>query len=179
MKQGLWKVESHFPAAQGKVLLGLANGQTNKEIAKDHGVSPSAINSAMTKLREKLSGKLEASGKRAWIVSEAIRLNWLTLAMILLCLNTTLFTDLDIRRSTNRLPSRTVQRMTRNKREGLIDDIESALANPEYLMDLIAANDDTNTGAPWSSAAGTQRELNNQDRASLWRDYYDVMAKAA
>ena len=157
MNQGIWRVSKTLPIAQGEVLLGLANGLTNKEIARERGVSPSTINSTLTQIREKLSGKLVATGKRAWIVSEAIHRGWLSPLMVMICISSVLGgmanEEIEMRRSSNRL---TASRMVRAKRgrEAHTLDFEFDEMTPDSLLAFFEATPmETNTLAPWSIAA--------------------------
>jgi hypothetical protein len=187
MRQEQWKVQSNVPAAQGAVLLGLANGLTNKEIARQRNVSPSTINSTLTQIREKWSDSYERKGKRGWLVSEAIRRGILAPnmpIMMVLFMCSIIFTSnlmgVEVRRSSNRLSGRTTaSRMVRGKRDALDVDFEFSDSTPELLMAYFETQNQ-DTLAPWSSAAWMQRDLlNNDERIKLWRSQVEVMAQAA
>ena len=181
MNQSIWKVSQHLPFAQGEVLLGLANGLTNKEIARQRGVSPSTINSILTQIREKLSGKLVATGKRAWIVAEAIHRGWLSPLMVMICISSVLGsmmdTDIEMRRTSNRL---TASRMVRAKRgrEAHTLDFDFDEMTPDSLLAFFEMTPSkTNTLAPWTSTAWKQCDLLTSDYLKqMWRSRFDSIS---
>ena len=191
MDQGNWKTTSTFPRAQSRALIGLANGLTSKEIARDAGVSPNTINNTLGQIREKWGKNYERKGKRAWLVSEAIRRGilipctpvFMILFMTCIVMASNLF-SIELRRTSNRLAARTIaSRMVKGKRtqEALTVDFEFNSMTPDSLMAFFEATPaKTNTIAPWSSAAWMQRDLlSNEDRLDLWRSQVEVMAQAA
>jgi DNA-binding CsgD family transcriptional regulator len=120
----MWKVQhGKLPPRQAETLEGIAKGMTDKEIAKQMGISPGAVHRYVDTLFYKL--KL-STGRRALLVANAIQQGVLmnTAAMLLLaiCVNTIAAADLDMRRSSTRLSTRVQVRNTRtgrNGREGL------------------------------------------------------------
>ncbi len=183
MNQGPWKVQSTVPFAQGEVLLGLANGLTNKEIARQRGVSPSTINGTLTQIREKLSGKLVATGKRAWIVSEAIHRGWLSPLMVIICISSVFSSmmepDVEMRRTSNRLTGSRMVRCKRTRDTHAVD-FEFNEMTPDSLLAFFEATPvDPNTLAPWTSAAWKQHDLfTNDDRGQLWRSQFELISQA-
>ncbi len=190
MDQGNWKTTSTFPRAQSRALIGLANGLTSKEIARDAGVSPNTINNTLGQIREKWGKNYERKGKRAWLVSEAIRRGilipctpvFMILFMTCIVMASNLF-SIELRRTSNRLAARTIaSRMVKGKRtqEALTVDFEFNSMTPDSLMAFFEATPaKTNTIAPWSSAAWMQRDLNNDDREQLWRSQFELISQAA
>lgn len=81
-----WTATNTLPPRQRETLIGLATGKTSKELARDAGVSPRAIDNAVFELAHKL--RLHTS-KRALIVAEACARGWLrtTAAMLLVALS--------------------------------------------------------------------------------------------
>ena len=120
----MWKVQQgKLPPRQAQTLEGIAKGLTDKEMAKQMGISPGAVHRYVDVLFYKL--KL-STGKRALLVANAIQQGVLThtAAMLLLaiCINTIVAADLDMRRSSTRLTTRVQTRNTRvgrNARKGL------------------------------------------------------------
>ncbi|MEY8205428.1 MAG: LuxR C-terminal-related transcriptional regulator [Bermanella sp.] len=187
MTQGLWKVHGTFPQAQGEVLLGLANGLTNKEIARERGVSVYTVNAQIMQLRAKISARYEAVGKRAKIVSEAIHRGWLVPLMVLLCMysvmSAALNPDLQLRRPSNRLTARTMaNRVVRGKRsrEALAVDLELSDTTPESLLAFFESTPiEPRTLAPWSGPAWIQHNvLSNPEREHMWRAGYETLLAA-
>ena len=111
----MWKVkQGSLPPRQAQTLEGIAKGMTDKEMAKQMGISPGAVHRYVDVLFYKL--KL-STGKRALLVANAIQQGVLmhTAAMLLLaiCVNTIADADLDMRRSSTRLTTRVQARNTR------------------------------------------------------------------
>lgn len=116
----MWKVkQGSLPPRQAQTLEGIAKGMTDKEMAKQMGISPGAVHRYVDVLFYKL--KL-STGKRALLVANAIQQGVLmhTAAMLLLaiCVNTIADADLDMRRSSTRLTTRVQTRNTRAARKG-------------------------------------------------------------
>ncbi len=179
MELGNWKSSTALPTGQAKAVLGVANGWTSKEIGKFFGVSPNTVNASLNQVREKLNGDYDISGKRGWIISESIRNGWLSPLLVLICIASVLSgmvrTDIEMRRTSNRLSTRTIaSRMVRGKRDALDVDFEFSDSTPELLMAFFEAQNQ-NTIAAWM-----QRDLlENSERLELWRSQYEVLAQAA
>lgn len=133
----MWKVEhGQLPPRQAQTLEGIAKGMTDKEIAKQMGISPGAVHRYVDTLFYKL--KL-STGKRALLVANAIHQGVLTstaaLLLIAICINTIAAADLDMRRSSTRLTTRVQVRNTKSGRSlfgasemGLEVDLEELAA---------------------------------------------------
>jgi hypothetical protein len=189
MELGNWQSASLLPDGQARAVLSVANGMTSKEAGKLFGVSPNTINAALNQVREKLNGNYEITGKRGWIVSEAIRNGWLSPLMVLIMIASVLSglvtstQDIEMRRSSNRLQARSASRNIRSQRknESLDVDFEFSDMTPESLLAFFDATPvNPNTNAPWSSVAWMQRDsFNNSERLELWRSGYEVIQSAA
>ncbi len=176
----IWVIrDTFFPEAQAHALLALAEGKSDKEIARERGISPDGAYNIFRRLRSKWGTK-----KRSALVAEAIARGIISPLMVLICIASVLSgmvsQDFEMRRTSNRLSTRTVaSRMVRGKRESLDVDFEFSDSTPELLMAFFDAQNQ-NTLAPWSSAAWTQRDLlENSERLELWRSQYEVLAQAA
>lgn len=120
----MWKVQhGQLPPRQAETLEGIAKGMTDKEIAKQMGISPGAVHRYVDTLFYKL--KL-STGKRALLVANAIQQGVLTstaaMLLVAICVNTIAQADIEMRRSSTRLTTRVQARNTRagrNGREGL------------------------------------------------------------
>ncbi len=119
----MWKVQhGELPPRQAQTLEGIAKGMTDKEMAKQMGISPGAVHRYVDTLFYKLR---LSTGKRALLVANAIQQGVLTstAAMLLLaiCVNTIAQADIEMRRSSTRLSTRITRstRSGRNGREGL------------------------------------------------------------
>lgn len=188
MELGNWQSTTAIPDGQARAILSVANGMTSKEAGKFFGVSHNTINAALNQIREKLNGNYEITGKRGWIISEAIRKGWISPLSIFIFIGSVLFSlvsddSIEMRRTSNRLTARTVaSRMVRGKRsrESLVD-FEFNDMTPESLLAFFDATPvNPNTIAPWSSAAWMQRDyLTNSDRLQLWHSELQMKFLAA
>lgn len=125
----MWKVEhGQLPPRQAQTLEGIAKGMTDKEIAKQMGISPGAVHRYVDTLFYKL--KL-STGKRALLVANAIQQGVLTstsaILLLTICINTIAQADIEMRRTSTRLTTRVQIRNTRNGREGLMNTSELGL----------------------------------------------------
>lgn len=171
MELGNWRSTELLPNGQARAVLGVANGMTSKEIAQMFGVSPGTINQQLNQVREKLNGNYDNTGKRSWVVTEAIRRGWLSPLTVFLFIGSMLFglandVEQEIRRSSTRLNTRTVaSRMVRGRRTREIFDTD-------LLADDIQPK--PNTLAPWSSVVMNKDvPLTNEMRLEMWRDLYE------
>jgi DNA-binding CsgD family transcriptional regulator len=119
----MWKVEhGQLPPRQAETLEGIAKGMTDKEIAKQMGISPGAVHRYVDTLFYKL--KL-STGRRALLVANAIQQGVLTstaaLLLFAICVNTIAQADIEMRRSSTRLSTRVSARTTRPSRYGRKD----------------------------------------------------------
>jgi len=206
MELGNWKSSSALPDGQARAVLTVANGLTSKEGGRLFGVSPNTINAALNQLREKLNGNYGLTGKRSWIVTEAIRKGWLSPLTVFLFIGsivTGLFSpslyksdmeDLGFalteipdapykqeggekRRRSNRL---TGSRMVRGRRTREAIDFEFEDMTPELLSAFLDSHSDTNTLAPWSSVVMNKDvPLTNEMRLELWRDLFNTQVQLA
>lgn len=177
-----------FPEAQTYVLMGGASGMTDKEIARERGISVDGVNNIWRRLRTKWD-----KPKRAALVAEAIARGIIVYcAMVLVFISGTLSiindsfdqprTNSRLSRGTMsrnfRLRNRAGSRSTRN--DGLTIDFDLENISEESLLALMEATaEEPNTLAPWSSVAGTRQILSQQDlvegsssnelRLQLWR----------
>lgn len=116
----MWKVQhGKLPPRQAETLEGIAKGMTDKEIAKQMGISPGTVHRYVDTLFYKL--KL-STGKRALLVANAIQQGVLTttaaMLLVAICVNTVAQADIDMRRSSTRLTTRVQVRNTRAGRNG-------------------------------------------------------------
>lgn len=193
MELGSWKSGTEtFPEAQMFALLAIANGMSDKEIARERGISVDGAQNIFRRLRQ----KWEIS-KRSQLVSEAIARGIIKhnapLAVVLLMITSLffgMFEDHEIRRTSNRLSSRSVasrtlrlrgNRSVRTRSDLISVDFEFEDMNPESLRGLFEAQANRNTLAPWSSVAGTRLSMedqvvgssSNQLRKEMWRYQYE------
>ena len=177
-----WAIkDTLFPEAQAHALKALAEGKSDKEIARERGISPDGAYNIFRRLRSKWGTK-----KRSALVAEAIARGIISPIMVLICIASVLSgmvsQDFEMRRTSNRLNPRTfASRTVRAKREGLAVDFEFSDMTPDSLLAFFEATPAmTNTIAPWSSAAWMQRDLlENSERLELWRSQIEVLAQAA
>ncbi len=176
-----WTIkDTLFPEAQAHALLALAEGKSDKEIARERGISPDGAYNIFRRLRSKWGTK-----KRSALVAEAIARGIISPLMVLICIATVLSgivtPDIEIRRSSNRLSGRTCSRTVRTKkgREALDLDFEFSDSTPELLLAYFEGQNQE-TLAPWSSTAQPQGDfLENSERVELWRSQIAVLAQAA
>lgn len=111
-----WTATNTLPIRQRETLVGLAQGKTTKELAKEAHVSPAAINQAVVNLANQL--RLHTT-KRALIVAEACARGWLqsTAALLLIAVLLQFITD---NQTEFRRPPRTA-RVMRTVRAGRRD----------------------------------------------------------
>jgi DNA-binding CsgD family transcriptional regulator len=119
----MWKVQhGQLPPRQAETLEGIAKGMTDKEIAKQMGISPGAVHRYVDTLFYKL--KL-STGRRALLVANAIQQGVLThtaaLLLFAICVNTIAQADIEMRRSSTRLSTRVSARSTRSNKNGRKD----------------------------------------------------------
>lgn len=188
MELGNWKSSPALPDGQARAVLGVANGLTSKEAGRVWGVSASTINSALDQIREKLNGNYQVTGKRGWVVSEAIRRGWISPLMVLFVITSLLSGlvnpefEIQVRRNSNRLSSRAVSRMMRSKgRKQSFIDIDISELDKESMTALLdMQSSEPNRLAPWSSVAWTRTfNFTNQDRLEMWRSQFNNQAEAA
>jgi|SRR5690554_4816062 len=87
-----WQITEPLPRRQAATLLGLFEGKTTKEIAKEAGVSPAVINDAVCTLAHRL--RLHST-KRALIVAQSAARGWVraSLSLVLVALTVQLCTS--------------------------------------------------------------------------------------
>lgn len=114
-----WTVKpGSLPYREAETLIGLANGQTSKEMARDAHVSPTTINQAVGSLAHRF--RLHTT-KRTLVVAEAIKRGFLqsTAALLVLAFTTALATDgdIDARRNSTRLNVRLTRTVRHQRRD--------------------------------------------------------------
>ena len=107
-----WQIQEKLPYRQAETLIGLLEGKTTKEIAKDAGVSPATVNDAVNTLAHRL--RLHRI-KRALIVAEALERGWVkaSLSLVLVALTAQLFSGSIPDARPNSRTARTSQSRTR------------------------------------------------------------------
>ena len=127
----MWKVEQgKLPPRQADVLEGIAQGKTDKEMAKEFGISPETIKSAVSTLYYKLR---IVNAKRSALVAEAIAKGVLVTGTTMILISSMLVNmaaqeDMEMRRSSTRLTTRITRVSRSGRRDGVLslelDEIE-------------------------------------------------------
>lgn len=179
-----WKLNGYLAPAQGEVLLGLAEGMTDKEIARARGCSPKTVESNLYRLKERMFGKMTPYGTRTKIVAEAILRGWISPLMVLFVITSLLVAmvnpqfDIQVRRS--RSSSRNVaSRLVRGRKNKLpFIDIDISELDENAMLALFEAQaSQPNRLAPWSTVAWTRTfNFTNQDRLEMWRSELNQLA---
>ncbi len=139
-----------FPEAQAHALRALAEGKSDKEIARERGISPDGAYNIFRRLRTKWGTK-----KRSALVAEAIARGIISPLMVLICIASVLSgmanPDIEMRHNSNR---RTPTRLT-------VRRVASLMVR----------------GKRGSDALDVDFEFSG--RLKPWHSQYEVMAKAA
>lgn len=172
-----WKLNGYLAPAQGEVLLGLAAGMTDKQIAKARGCSPKTVDSNLYRLKERMFGKMTPYATRTKVVTEAILRGWISPLMVLFVITSLLAAmvnpqfDIQVRRG--RSGSRNIAtRLIRGRKNKLpFIDIDISELDENAMLALFEAQaTQPNRLAPWSSIAWTRSSsLTNTDRLEMWR----------
>lgn len=134
----MWKVQNgQLPPRQAETLEGIAKGMTDKEMAKQMGITPGAVRRYVDTLFYKL--KL-SNGKRSLLIANAIQQGVLTytasILLIAICINTIANAEIEMRRNSTRLTTRVQVRNTRSGRSRKSERSIFGASNPDLEADF-------------------------------------------